>query len=84
MILGLSVKRGRLRYTGRKFVLVEGEWDLLQLVKRHLRNPKSWENNITSLMEVSYILVAIHVMFAYSCCRQSKGLYVFRYVQQEV
>ena len=85
MIIVLSVKCGRLRCTGQKFALVEGEWDLLKLVKRPFRNPKSWENSIIAcLEEVSCILVDIHVVFVYPCCRQSKRLYIFRYVQQEM
>jgi len=66
-------------------VLVEAEWDFLKLVKKLLRNPKSWENNIiTCLKEVSCILVDIHVVFPYPCYRQSKRLYIFRYVQQKM
>jgi len=85
VIIGLSVKCGRFRYTGQKFVLVEGEWDLLNLVKKPHRISKSWGNNIINcLLEVICILVDIHVVFAYPRCRQSRGLCVFRYVQQEV
>lgn len=85
MIIGLSVKCGRFRYTAQNFVMVESEWDLLKLVKKPLINRKSWEKNIvTFLKEISYILVDIHIVCAFLYCRQSKGIYTFRYLQQEV